>query len=165
MNRIKSYIILSVCTLFAFTGCDYLDYDESNGRTKEGAFSYMGNVKGLATNVYSYLPSDLGSINGAMMESATDNSVYTWENNAITKLNNGTWSAKNTIDDAWNLWAGIRSANLFLDNFDLEVFKRFEYNEDYERDIKIIEKLPYEVRFLRAFYFSNWQNAMEIFRY
>lgn len=153
MNRIKSYIILSVCTLFAFTGCDYLDYDESNGRTKEGAFSYMGNVKGLATNVYSYLPSDLGSINGAMMESATDNSVYTWENNAITKLNNGTWSAKNTIDDAWNLWAGIRSANLFLDNFDLEVFKRFEYNEDYERDIKIIEKLPYEVRFLRAFYF------------
>lgn len=153
MNRIKSYIILSVCTLFAFTGCDYLDYDESNGRTKEGAFGYMSNVKGLATNVYSYLPSDLGSINGAMLESATDNSVYTWENNAITKLNNGTWSAKNTIDDAWNLWAGIRSANLFLDNFDLEVFKRFEYNEDYERDIKIIEKLPYEVRFLRAFYF------------
>lgn len=153
MNRIKTYITLSVCTLFAFIGCDYLDYDESNGRTKEGAFSYMGNVKGLATNVYSYLPSDLGSINGAMMESATDNSVYTWENNAIIKLNDGTWSAKNTIDDAWNLWAGIRSANIFLDNFDLEVFKRFEYNEDYERDIKIIEKLPYEVRFLRAFYF------------
>lgn len=153
MNRIKTYITLSVCTLFAFIGCDYLDYDESNGRTKGGAFSYMGNVKGLATNVYSYLPSDLGSINGAMMESATDNSVYTWENNAIIKLNDGTWSAKNTIDDAWNLWAGIRSANIFLDNFDLEVFKRFEYNEDYERDIKIIEKLPYEVRFLRAFYF------------
>lgn len=153
MNRIKSYIILSVCTLFAFMGCDYLDYDESNGRTKEGVFGYMGNVKALATNVYSYLPSDLGSINGAMMESATDNSVYTWENNEIVKLNNGTWSAKNTIDEAWDLWAGIRSANMFLDNFDLEVFKRFEYNEDYERDIKIIERLPYEVRFLRAFYF------------
>lgn len=152
MNRIKSYI-LTACTLLLINGCDYLDYDESDGRTKEGAFSYMGNVKGLATNVYSYLPVDLGNVGGAMMESATDNSIYTWESNAIYKMNNGTWSATNTIDAAWNYWAGIRSANAFLEDFDLEVFKRFEYNEDYEKDIKIIEKLPYEVRFLRAFYF------------
>ena len=87
------------------------------------------------------------------MESATDNSIYTWESNAIYKMNNGTWSATNTIDEAWNFWAGIRSANTFLEDFDLEIFKRFEYNEDYEKDIRIIEKLPYEVRFLRAFYF------------
>lgn len=152
MKGIKVYMI-AIGTLLSLNGCDYLDYNETSGRTKEGAYGYIGNVKGLATNVYSYLSADFGQVGGAMMESATDNSVYTWESNSIYNMNNGLWSALLRVDDGWGYWDGIRSSNSFLENFDIELLKRFEYNQDYESDMKILEKLPYEVRFLRAFYF------------
>ena len=152
MKKFATYLTV-ICSVAALSGCNWLDYDESSGRDMKNAFSYIGNVKSMATNVYSYLTTDLNAVSGAMMESATDNCMYTWESNGIYKMNNGTWSAKNTIDDAWDCWKGIRAANLFLENYDLEALKRFEYNDDYENQIKVIEKLPYEVRTLRAYYF------------
>lgn len=149
MKNLAKYM-MAVSVLVASAGCDALNYDETSGRTLENAMGYIGNIKSMSTNVYSYLAEDLGS--GSMMEAATDNCIYTWESDGIYKMNNGTWSATNTIDNQWSLWSGIRSANLFLENFDLEPLKRFEYNEDYEREIRIIEKQPYEVRFLRAYF-------------
>lgn len=88
-----------------------------------------------------------------MMESATDNSVYTWENNSIYYITNGIWSPLKRVDDGWSFWNGIRSANLFLENFDPKVLERFQYNEDYDEMIDKASKFSLEVRFLRAFLF------------
>lgn len=151
MRNIKQYMI-AACTLLALNGCDYLDYDETTGRTQEEAYSYFDNMNSLVANIYSVLPVDFGRVSDAMMESATDNSVYTWENNSIYYLTNGTWSPLKRVDDGWAFWTGIRSANSFLENYDPEVLKRFEYNEDYADMMAKVSKFSYEVRFLRAFY-------------
>ena len=151
MRYMKKYIIAAF-SLLALHGCDYLDYNETSGRTENEIFSYYDNLNGLVANVYSYLPVDFGSVSDAMMESATDNSVYTWENNSIYYIVNGVWSPLKTVDTGWSLWNGIRSANSFLENFDIETLKRFEYNVDYKEMIAAAENFPYEVRFLRAFY-------------
>lgn len=150
-NTIK-YLAASALIL-CLNGCDYLDYDESSGKTKEEAYGYFDNIKNMVSYVYAQLPQDLGCVDGAMMESATDNSVYTWENNKIYYLNNGTWSPLRLVDDAWKLWKGIRGANSFLENFDPQTLQRFEFSADYSDWIKAADLFPYEVRALRAYYY------------
>ena len=82
MRNIKNYVVAAF-TLFLLDGCDFLDYDETSGKTKEEAYSYFNNMNSSVAYVYSFLPTDFGRVNDAMMESATDNAVYTWENNSI----------------------------------------------------------------------------------
>lgn len=154
MKKLKLYLML--LTLGSLSSCDYLDYEGENlatGKTEEEAYAYYDNLNSLTAYVYTFLPADFGSVNDAMLESASDNSVYTWENNAIYNMNNGVWSPLNTVDTQWTLWTGIRSANSFLEKFDPEVLNRFEYNDNFDEMISKSEKFPYEVRFLRAFYF------------
>ena len=151
MRNIKKYMV-AACVLLSFSGCDYLNYDETAGRTKEEAYTYFDNMNKLVSYVYTFLPADFGRVSDAMMESATDNSVYTWESNSINDMNNGTWGPLKIVDDGWTLWNGIRSANSFLENFDIEVLKRFEYNENYDEMVGKASKFSYEVRFLRAYY-------------
>lgn len=141
-----------ICAALSMTGCDYLDYDETSGRTKEEAYSYFDNMNKLVSYIYTFLPADFGSVSDAMMESATDNSVYTWENNNIYNIVNGTWSPLRLVDDGWDYWNGIRSANSFLENFDPEVLKGFEFNDNYDEMIEKSFKFRSEVRFLRAFF-------------
>ena len=151
MRNIKKYMI-AACVLFSLNGCDYLDYDETSGKTKEEAYAYFDNMNQMVAYVYTFLPVDFGRVSDAMMESATDDSVYTWENNSIYNINNGTWSALKQVDNGWTFWDGIRSANSFLENFDPEVLKRFEYNENYDEMTTKASMFMFEVRFLRAFY-------------
>lgn len=80
MLNIKKYMIM-VCALLSLNGCDYLDYDHTTGKTKEEAYAYYENMNQLVAYVYTFLPSDLGS--GYIMESATDNCIYTQENAGI----------------------------------------------------------------------------------
>ena len=42
-----------------------LELDESTGMSKDEVYGYFKNVKGLATYVYSQLPNDFGTFNGA----------------------------------------------------------------------------------------------------
>lgn len=148
----KKYIWGAVI-LLSLGSCNFLDYDETSGRTKEEAYAYYDNLNQLVANVYSYLPDDFGRVSDAMIESATDNSVYTYENNSIHYFNNDVWSPMKTVDNAWNLWNGIRSANSFLENFDPEVLKKFEYNDNYDEMMEKSSMFPFEVRFLRAFFY------------
>ena len=71
----RKYILLYTGLLLSVSGCSLLELDESTGLDREEAYSYFSNVKGLATYVYSQLPGDLGVLDGALRESATDNSV------------------------------------------------------------------------------------------
>lgn len=150
MLNIKKYMVMA-CAVLSLNGCDYLNYDETSGKTKEEAYAYYDNMNQLVAYIYSLLPSDLGS--GYIMEAATDNCIYTQENAAVNYITTGVWSPLKRVDDGWNFWNGIRSANSFLENFDPEALKRFEYNENYDEIIAKSAKFPYEVRFLRAFYF------------
>lgn len=142
------------CAALSMSGCDYLDYDETTGRTKEEAYGYFDNMNSLVAHIYSFLPTEIGSNKdtGAMMESATDNSVYTWEDHGVYNIINGKWSPLVRIDDGWTYWEGIRSANSFLENYKKETLDRFQYNSDYTEYIKKAEKFTAEVKFLRAFF-------------
>ena len=101
--------ITTACIAALFTGCDYLDFDETTGMTKEEMYSYFGNVTSLSTFVYSQLPQDFGAIGDALRDAATDNAVYTWNQSSVYNVYNGTWSPLKTVDDVWsNYYTAIR---------------------------------------------------------
>lgn len=136
----------------AGSACNYLDYDETSGYEKEAMFEYFDRAKGMLTNVYTYLPSDFGSIDGAMRDAASDDADYVWSSSDVHRFNDGSWSAIATVDDCWNhFYEGIRAANLFLENYQPD-FPNLEWNTDYEELMKQYANYPYEARFLRAFY-------------
>lgn len=149
--KMKNILFTGLLGLCVFTGCDYLDFDESVGYEKEDIFSVFVRAKSMLTHVYSFLPSDLGG--GAMLDAATDDAIYVWPTSSIHVFTNGSWSSINTVDDQWgNLYTGIRAANIFLESYQ-EDFPDNQYNVDYEEQMKQYRYYPYEARFLRAFFY------------
>ena len=149
----RKYIILYTGLLLSVSGCSLLELDESTGLNREEAYSYFSNVKGLATYVYSQLPGDLGVLDGALRESATDNSVYIWSDNSVHDFYNNAWSPNNAVDNMWSkCYGAIRSVNSFLENYSQERLERFRWNDTYEEDIAKATMYREELRVLRAFY-------------
>ncbi len=148
----KKYILLA-SLLYAVSGCGWLELDESTGLTREEAYAYFDNVRGLTTYIYSQLPDELGGLDGALRESATDNSVYVWSNNNIHTFYNNAWNPNNAIDNAWEKnYGAIRACNSFLENYSAERLERFRWNETYEESIAKANMYGEEIRVLRAFF-------------
>ncbi len=161
MNR---YILtaLSACLcIFALSSCN-LDPEIELNLTEEDMIHNYNNTQARASAVYSYLPNGLNAIDGAMLASATDDSEHSIENSSVQKFNTGAWNALDNPDGAWgNLWNGIRAANLFLEKSDeVEMdYLRLDPNESQQEIYKIrlanIKRWKYEVRVLRAYFYSE----------
>lgn len=145
-------IFLSLLAVVAISSCNFLDVDESTGKKKEDVYVYFDRVKQVVTDIYGYLPSDWGTLGGALREAATDNAVYVSKSNAAYGFFDGRWSPLNTIDDVWaSHYKAIRSANDFLESFSLDNFEEFRHHPNILELIKATSYYPYEVRFIRAF--------------
>lgn len=148
--RILSAALLSM----ALVSCNFLDFDETNGlKTKEDMYQYFNSTEQMLTHVYSYMPKDLGTISGAMRDCATDDAEYGNSGAAVQYFNNGSWSAVNTVDDAWSLYYGIRAANSFIAEVAKVDLSRYEHDGQYNNWMKKLAYFPYEARVLRAHYF------------
>ena len=146
--------ILFISASVLISSCTYLDFDESIGRGKDYYYSYFTETTKLVTNIYAYLPTEYDAVDGALREAATDNATYVWKDCNVVKFYNGSWSSKTTVDDKWgNYYSGIRAANSFLENFNLTNYDKFMNNTDYDANIKAAVYYPYEVRFLRAYFY------------
>ncbi len=144
-------LLMSVCIL---SGCDFMDCDESNDYQKENIFTSFERSKKMVTNIYSYLPQDFCNTEGAMQDAATDDAVHVYKSSAIHYFVNGTWSANRLVDDVWSeYYTAIRAANLYLKEAEGQTFEDWENAEKYKDMMKEFNNFPYEVRFLRAFYY------------
>lgn len=155
MKRTDILIIISaVLVSVAVQSCSFLDFDETSGlRTKEDQYRYFNSTEQMLTNVYSYMPKDLGAVSGAMRDCACDDAEYGNSGSPVQYFTNGSWSAVNTVDDAWNLYYGIRAANSFIEEVDKTDFSRYEHDVQYANWMKKLAYFPYEARVLRAHYF------------
>ena len=150
----KKYIYILSITLFSFTSCDFLDVDESITREDDFMFGYFDEVGKLVTHMYGELPSDWGAVDEAIRATATDNAVHVWDESNVKKFYNGSWSEISTVDAQWEkYYKAIRASNSFLEKFSLDNFDKFQNNEDYDALMEVTTLYPYEVRFLRAFFY------------
>lgn len=148
------YLFITAIVPFLLAACNYLDYDETNSlKTKENIYNYFNSTEDMLINIYSYMPQDLGTINGAMRDCASDDAEFGDRSSTIQDFNNGNWSPLKTWDDQWRLYSGIRAANSFLVDIEKVDFSRYEYSNDYKNMMIMLKLFPYEARVLRAFYF------------
>jgi starch-binding outer membrane protein, SusD/RagB family len=154
--KIREYIKYSLIGLMVITlgSCEYLDYDETSYNRKDDVFADFGRTKSFLTGIYSKLPTDFNSIDGAIRSSATDDAEHVWDLSDVQKFNDGSWSAIQTLDNVWgDMYEGIRAVNLFLAESAGQEFPDERFNENYDEIMEQFAMYPYEARFLRAFFY------------
>lgn len=149
----KLFIYIGIIIPLFWSCTDYLDYTEDS-YYDVGIFDEFSLTKNFLSNIYSDLPSDFNSIDGAMRESATDNATHVNNLPDIKIFYNGSWSPLQVVDDKWEkLYSGIRASNLFLTEADSTRFSDIIYNSGYPQLMEQFRLYPYEARFLRAFFY------------
>ena len=153
MKFIKNIFTL-ITSAALITSCDFLDCSESDFQELGDIQESYIQVKPYCTNVYGYIPHDFCSIDGAMMDAATDDAIHVYETSDVNRFINGSWGANNTIDDVYGkYYNGIHDANYYLENFTNLEFKEWEHSADYEKAVMEYKNYEHEVRFLRAFFY------------
>lgn len=153
--KIKNILSLAAATILFVSCGDKMDYKEYSVYDEDYVKTTFARAAGLVTSVYNDLDSDFGNYSGALLASATDESVYSHSGNAIETFYNGGWSATNNNDASlWTkCWRGISYANLFLDEFKDETFEEYLMDLDYKQELHQYQNLQFEARFLRAYYY------------
>jgi hypothetical protein len=153
-QKLPRVFIVAFFLIPLFWSCDFLDYTEYDSNNENYMLSYFDPTKSILTNIYTYLPKDYSSVDGAIRSSATDDAEHVWDASAVQRFNNGGWSAINPLDDQWGrMYTAIRAANVFLENASTLTFPGIQYATNYKDLMKAFALYPYEARFLRAMYF------------
>lgn len=126
---------------FKIDGEDYIQRD----------FDKVGKI---TTHIYRNLDYDHGqSYGGAMLSSATDESVYSHQGASIESYYNGAWSASNALSSTWSTcFDAIAYCNLYLDRFNNLEFPEHKLEKDYKDQMIKYNNYQWEVRFLRAYF-------------
>lgn len=134
--KIKNILTILIASV-SLSSCNYLDFDESQGKTKEEAYAYFDNITRMTSSIYRKIPADYGVISGALRESATDNAVFTWNSNAVYDIYSNAWSPLNTVDNQWgSFYEVIHDANSLLENYSEENLERFKWDKSYKDNLK-----------------------------
>ncbi len=151
-NRLVLGCLLGM--VLSFSGCEYLDFDESDRLyDEESVFTNFDYTTNILNNIYSYVKQDFGVMgSGAMRDCASDDAEYAHPNNSVQDMNNGSWSALNVKDDVFSsMYQGIRAANNFLVHFSDTAYLDYKYHTDYPKWEDALQYYPYEARALRAY--------------
>jgi hypothetical protein len=152
--RLVSFLI--PLSTFLFISCANLDYTEETTRDEKWTFEYFEQgIKGLVSGIYAQVYNNEFESNSAyFLAGATDEAQYALEAGAINSYVNGGWSPANAYDRTWTKsYTAIADANMFLEKLDEADISDWKYNADYSKWMAQLELFPYEVRFLRAYFY------------
>ena len=148
-------IFLSALAVVALASCeeqmDYKEYSIYDTAYMQKKFERAG---GFLSTIYADLDSDFGNYSGAMLSSATDESVYSHSGNAIESFFNGAWSPTNANSSIWTTcYHGIAYCNLFLDEFTGLKFEDYALDKNFMAEMYQYNNYQWEARFLRAYFY------------
>ena len=143
-------------TTYLFTSCANLEYTEENTRDEAWTYEYFENgLKNLVFDVYAQVYNDEFESNSAyFLASATDEAQYALETGAVNSYVNGGWSPANPYSNTWTkAYTAIADVNMYLEKIDEADISDWKYNPDYSKWVAQLELFPYELRFLRAYFY------------
>ena len=162
LDRICLFIL--ACLIPA--ACADLDYSEENTRDEEWTYEYFENgIKNMVFDLYAQVYNNEFEDNSAyFLAGATDEAQYALETGAVNNYVNGGWSAANPYSRTWSkCYTAIADANMFLEKLAQADITSWQYNPDYRNWVQQLELFPYEVRFLRAyFYFELFRSYGDV---
>ncbi len=147
---------LFILALLLTASCVDLNYTEQNTRDEEWTYEYYENgIKNMVFDVYAQLYNNEFESNSAyFLASATDEAQYALETGAVNNYVNGGWSPANPYDAIWTKsYTAIADACMYLEKIEQTDVSDWQYNADYSDWVKQMELFPYELRFLRAYFY------------
>ncbi|MBO4826612.1 MAG: RagB/SusD family nutrient uptake outer membrane protein [Prevotella sp.] len=156
MKTIKLYNFYIAAAALMLTACADLDYTEATTRDEAWTYDYYGNgIKNLVFDVYAQVYNNEFDANSAyFLAGATDEAQYALETGAVNNYVNGGWSPANPYANVWNkAYTAIADVNMYLEKIDETDISDWKYNAEYENWVAQMEMFPYELRFLRAYFY------------
>lgn len=143
-------------TFLLFVSCADLEYTEQTTRDEKWTYDYFGDgIKNLVFDIYAQVYNNEFDSNSAyFLAGATDEAQYALETGAVNNYINGGWSPANPYDRTYTkAYSAIADANMFLEKLSEADITDWQYNPDYSKWVAQLELFPYEVRFLRAYFY------------
>ena len=155
-------IALFVLACFIPSACVDLEYTEENTRDEEWTYEYFSEgIKNMVFDAYAQVYNNEFETNSAyFLASATDEAQYALESGAINNYVNGGWSAANPYSGTWSkCYTAISEVNMYLEKLDQADISEWKYNANYNNWLQQMEIFPYELRFLRAYFYFELLRA------
>ena len=152
LDKIFLFILASLIT----AACADLNYTEQNTRDEEWNYEYFGEgIKNMVFDVYAQVYSGEFDSNSAyFLAGATDEAMYALETGAINSYVNGGWTPANPYSYIWDKsYTAIAEACMYLEKIHQTDLSEWEHNSEYKIWVDQMEKFPYELRFLRAYFY------------
>lgn len=152
LNKICIFIIAGLVA----ASCVDLNYTEQNTRDEEWTFEYFGDgIKNLVFDAYAQIYSNEFESNSAyFLAGATDEAQYALETGAVNNYVNGGWSPANPYSNTWTKsYTAIADICMSLEKLDQMDLTEWKYNVNYQNWVQQLELFPYELRFLRAYFY------------
>ena len=160
MKLDKICLFILACVVSA--SCADLNYTEENPRDEEWAYEYFGEgIKSMVFDVYAQVYSGEFDSNSAyFLAGATDEAMYALETGAINNYVNGGWSPANPYSNTWDKsYRAISEIHMYLEKIHQTDITEWQYNSNYDTWVQQMELFPYELRFLRAYFYFELVRA------
>jgi hypothetical protein len=160
MKLHRIFLVILACVIPA--SCVDLNYTEQNTRDEAWTYEYFENgIKNMVFDVYAQIYNDEFESNSAyFLAGATDEAQYALETGAINNYVNGGWSPANPYSRTWTkCYTAIADIHMYLEKIDQADISEWQYNADYPLWIQQMELFPYELRFLRAYFYFELLRA------
>jgi len=154
MKLDKIWLFILACVIPA--SCVDLNYTEENTRDEEWTYEYFENgIKNMVFDVYAQVYNNEFESNSAyFLAGATDEAQYALETGAVNNYVNGGWSAANPYANTWNKsYTAIADICMYLEKIEQTNLDEWKYNSSYDIWVQQMELFPYELRFLRAYFY------------
>ena len=152
LDKICLFILACAMTL----ACADLNYTEENARDEKWSYEYYGEgIKNMVFDVYAQVYSqEFESNSTSFLAGATDEAVYALETGAVNNYVNGGWSPANPFSTTWDkAYTAISEIHMYLEKIHQTDLSEWEHNAEYKNWIQQMELFPYELRFLRAYFY------------
>ena len=154
MKLDKICLFILACVISA--SCVDLNYTEENTRDEKWSYEYYGEgIKNMVFDVYAQVYNqEFASNSTSFLAGATDEAVYALETGAVNAYVNGGWSPANPISTTWDkAYTAISEIHMYLEKIHQTDLSEWQYNSEYNNWIQQMELFPYELRFLRAYFY------------
>lgn len=155
-------IFLFISAAAVLTSCVDLNYTEENTRDEEWTYEYFNEgIKNMVFDVYAQIYNNEFENNSSyFLAGATDEAQYALETGAVNNYWNGGWSAANPYSNTWTKsYTAIAEICTFLEKLDKADISEWQYNAGYQIWVQQLELFPYELRFLRAYFYFELLRA------
>ncbi len=153
--KINKLFLYALPAVFSLSSCVDLEYHEVSLRDEDWTYEFFNDgVKNMVWDVYAQISNGEMTDSTRFLASATDEAQYALEIGGINNYFNGGWSAANPMPNTWNKsYTALAEIHTLLEKFDKIDLEEWKYNDNYEIWAQQKENFPYELRFLRAYFY------------